>query len=186
MSSVNNISNRSHRSSRCWGNGCAVARGTGVLGVILSKNSSGQKSRKYTHTHTWNSRLSMTWGVCDLIMDQTYHNSTLWSAPVSQRQKVVILGMKQGFWKYKHTPICSFHYMTCGRLDSETDINMFSWKLAIRTSIEQFVANEKAILSRHDSIQSIAVSCHVHHRLFLDMILSHNNCSCIYSIKASQ
>ena len=62
----------------------------------------------------------------------------------------------------KHTPICSFHYMTCGRLDSETDINMFSWKLAIRTSIEQFVANEKAILSRHDSIQSIAVSCHVH------------------------
>jgi len=70
--------------------------------------------------------------------------------------------MKQGFCKHKHTPICSFHYMTCGRLDSETDINMFSWKLAIRTSIEQFVANEKAILSRHDSIQSIAVSCHVH------------------------
>ena len=70
--------------------------------------------------------------------------------------------MKQGLCKHKHTPICSFHYMTCGRLDSETDINMFSWKLAIRTSIEQFVANEKAILSRHDSIQSIAVSCHVH------------------------
>ena len=46
---------------------------------------------------------------------------------------------------------------------------------------EQFVANKKAILSRHDSIQSIAVSCHVHmyayiciyscmHRLFLHMI----------------
>ena len=46
---------------------------------------------------------------------------------------------------------------------------------------EQFVANKKAILSRHGSIQSIAVSSHVHmyayiciyscmHRLFLHMI----------------